>query len=170
HIVFTFYISTASLSFFRLFRHSLASSALFPYTTLCRSPVVGELEIGQMVVPHGIVQAHRLVPRAPLVSGPLPPVDDEGGNTQLTQASSEGDSALSPTDDEDVRVGGPSPGRVLLGESFRPALPFGIDTVDRSLGPPRPLRLLVAGQFLQRGEHGPGFGPVFVDESHEPFP
>src|SRR5699024_10882494 len=46
-------------------------------------PVGGEREIGQMGGPHGIVQAQRLVSRAPLGSGPLPPVDDEGGNTQL---------------------------------------------------------------------------------------
>ena len=38
-----------------------------------------ELQVGQVVVPDRVVQAERLVPAAPLVAGPLVPVDDDVG-------------------------------------------------------------------------------------------
>ena len=120
-----------------------------------------------MVVPDRIVQTQRLVPRPPLIARTLPPVDDQRGHPELAETSAEGDPTLPAADDEDVGVGGLAPGVVLLGELLRPALPFGIDAVFGAFDPASAAGLLMSGDLLQRGEHGPGLDAVFVDEADE---
>ena len=67
-------------------------------------PVVGELQVRQVVVPDRVVQAERLVPVAPLVAGPRVLVDDEGRDAELAQPRAEGDAALAAADDQHVRL------------------------------------------------------------------
>ena len=48
-------------------------------------PVLGELDVGQVVVPDRVVQAQRLVAAAPLVAGTGPLVDDDRRHAELAQ-------------------------------------------------------------------------------------
>ena len=65
-------------------------------------PVPGKVDIGQMVVPDGVMQAERLVALAPAVAGPLVLLDDDGRHAELPQPRAERDAALAAADDERV--------------------------------------------------------------------
>ena len=68
-------------------------------------PVVRELDVRQVVVPDRVVQAQRLVPVAPLVTGARVLVDDDRRHAELAQAGAERDAALAAADHQDVRLG-----------------------------------------------------------------
>ncbi len=92
------------------------------------------------------------------------------GTPSRRSRAPERDPALSPADDEHVRVGRLAPRGILLGALLRPALPPRIDPVLGALDPADAARLLVTGELLERGEQGPRFRPVLVDEADESLP
>ncbi|MCY1229600.1 hypothetical protein D9M72_419690 [compost metagenome] len=65
-------------------------------------PVFREVDVGQVIVPDGVMQAERLVALAPAVAWPLVPFEDDGGHAQLTKPSAERNAALSAADDHDI--------------------------------------------------------------------
>src|SRR6185295_11216665 len=67
-------------------------------------PVLGELDVRQVVVPDRVVQAERLVALAPRVPGALVALDDDGRDTELPQPRAERDPALAAADDHDLRL------------------------------------------------------------------
>ena len=65
-------------------------------------PVLGELDVRQVVVPDRVVQAERLVALAPRVAGALVALDDDRRHAELAQARAERDAALAAADDHDL--------------------------------------------------------------------
>ena len=65
-------------------------------------PVLGELDVRQVVVPDRVVQAERLVALAPGVAGALVALDDDRRHAELAQPRAERDAALPAADDHDV--------------------------------------------------------------------
>src|SRR3546814_12840399 len=62
--------------------------------------MVGERQIGHVVVPDGVVQAERLVALAPGIARPLVLLDDDGGNAEALQPRAQRDAALAAADDD----------------------------------------------------------------------
>ncbi|MPL79701.1 hypothetical protein SDC9_25585 [bioreactor metagenome] len=118
-------------------------------------PVVGELDVGQMVVPDRVMQAERLVARAPLVAGPVMLVEHDGRHAKLAQPRGKGDAALPAADDDGVGL----PGIAKLGRLrralFRPGHAVLGGTVFGPHRAPFAPVLLEALQLLQRGQQGP---------------
>ena len=85
-------------------------------------PVVGELDVGQMVVPDRVVKTERLVAIAPRVPGARVFLDDDGGNAQHAHAGPEGDAALSTANDDGVGLIGVAEGGRFVGFGFQPTL------------------------------------------------
>src|SRR5665811_1812565 len=65
-------------------------------------PVLGEIDVGQVIVPDGVVQAERLVAVAPGITRTCVLFDDDRGHTELAQPRAERDAALAAADDEHV--------------------------------------------------------------------
>src|SRR4029079_5523471 len=65
-------------------------------------PVLGELDVRQVVVPDRVVQAERLVALAPGVAGALVALDDDRRHSELAEPRAERDPALAAADDDDV--------------------------------------------------------------------
>ena len=68
-------------------------------------PVLGELDVRQVVVPDRVVQAERLVALAPGVAGALVALDDDRRHAELAQPRAERDAALAAADDHDLGLG-----------------------------------------------------------------
>ncbi len=119
-------------------------------------PVRRELHVRQVVVPHRIVQAQRLVAVAPRVTGPGVALDDDRRYAQLAQPRAEGDPALPAADDHHVRLDGAPQLLGLALTILEPRLPFGVRAVDDALRPPRPETLLVTLELIERGQERPG--------------
>src|SRR3954454_20803889 len=118
-------------------------------------PVLGELDVRQMVVPDRVVQAERLVALAPRVPRMRVALDDDRGHAELAQPRPERDAALAATDDHDVRLRlvAELPGLALA--LLEPRLAAGPRAV---LGTGRPARsdgLLMALELVQSGEQRP---------------
>ena len=132
-------------------------------------PVVGELQVGQVVVPDRVVQAERLVAVAPLVAGAGVLVDDQARHPQLAQPGPEADAALAAADDEHV---GLRRRAQALGLGLAALLPRGAALVGAVLGAARPpvaLGLLEALQLVERGEEGPrAVGAVLLLQAQQP--
>src|SRR4051812_21370253 len=72
-----------------------------------------------MVIPNRIMQAERLVTLTPAVAGPFIFLDDDCWHIELAQPSSEGDAALTATNDDAIGLT-----RVAEFSSFRLAVFF----------------------------------------------
>ena len=105
-------------------------------------PVVGELEVGQVVVPDRVVQVQRLVALAPGVARPVVLLQDHGRYAVPLQPCAEPDPALPAADDDDVRLLGVAEGGVVGRLLLQPALPALVDLVLDPLDPTRAARLL----------------------------
>ena len=105
-----------------------------------------------MVVPDGVVQAQRLVPAAPLVAGPLVPVDDEVVDAELAQPRAERDTALAAADHQDVGVAVAAQAVDLGGAPLLPRDAVRERAVLHAPGPGGALVLLVALELVERGQ------------------
>ena len=120
-------------------------------------PVLGELDVGQVVVPDRVVQAQRLVAAAPLVAGPRVLVDHERRHAELAQPGAERDAALAAADDQHVGLGRRSRGSRPRARAARPrSRGPGWRRARRPAAGGRALRLLVALELVERGEQRPG--------------
>ena len=96
-------------------------------------PVLGEVDVGQVVVPDRVVQAQRLVAIPPGVARPRVAVDDDRRHAQLPQPRAQGDAALTAADDHRVGLGG-IPELLCLGMlAFQPGLPIRVRAVFGAL-------------------------------------
>ena len=131
-------------------------------------PVVGELQVGQVVVPDRVVQAQRLVAAAPLVAGPRVLVDHQTGYAELSQPGAEGDPTLAATDDQHVGVGADAELGVLPLAALEPRRPVPVGTVLGSHRTRVTARLLVALELVHRGEEGPRLRlAVLLDQAQQ---
>ncbi len=128
-------------------------------------PVARERQVGQVVVPDGVVQAERLVAAAPLVAGTGVPVDDQVVDAELAQPRAEPDAALAAADHEDVGVAVAAHALDLGGARLLPRHAFAERAVLDALGPGRALVLLEALQLVQRREQRPR---ALVVQAQEP--
>ena len=108
-----------------------------------------------MVVPHRVVQAERLVPLAPAVSGTGVALDDDGRHVELTQPRAERDPALAAADDDHLGLHLATEARLLVDAALGPA-PARLDrAVIDAPGPGGATTLLVALELGQRGQERP---------------
>ena len=119
-------------------------------------PVLGELDVGKVVVPDRVVEAERLVAAAPLVAGPRVTVDDDGRDAELAQPRAQPDAALPAADDDDVGLRGDPELLGLAPAPLEPALAIGLGAVRDTARPGRSAGLLVAFELVERGEQRPG--------------
>ena len=115
-------------------------------------PVLGELDVRQVVVPDRVVQAERLVALAPGVTGALVALDDDRRDVELAQPRSEPDAALAAADDHDVGLLGVAELGGLALAPLEPRQPVARGAVVDALRPPRARRLLVALELVERGQ------------------
>ena len=118
-------------------------------------PVLGELDVRQVVVPDRVVQAERLVALAPGVAGALVALDDDRRDVELAQPRSERDAALPAADDHDVGLLGVAELGGLALAPLEPGQPVAGGAVVDALRPPRARRLLVALELVERGQQRP---------------
>ena len=95
-------------------------------------PVLGELEVGQVVVPDRVVQVEGRVALAPGVTRPLVALEDDGRYAVSLQPRAEADAALAAADDDDVGLLGVAERRLGLGACARAR------TADRARSRARP--------------------------------
>ncbi|MCY1209700.1 hypothetical protein D9M72_213620 [compost metagenome] len=126
-------------------------------------PVLGEGDVGQVVVPDRVVQAQRLVALSPAIAGALVLFDDEGGYVQLAQARAQRDAALAAADDEHVGLGLVAEFGGLLLALFQPGLAGPAAAVLGALGPAHAARLLVALEFGHGGQQRPDLAVLDAD-------
>lgn len=67
-------------------------------------PIVRELQIGEMVVPDGIMQAQRLVALEPLIAGPLVLLNNDVGHGEPFQPRAEHNTALPTPNNDTIRL------------------------------------------------------------------
>ena len=120
-------------------------------------PVVGELHVGQVVVPDRIVQVEGLVALTPGVTRALILFDDDGGHSEPPQPRAQPDPALAAADDDGVGLVFVAEPRLLLLLQFQPGFTAFGDLVGDPLVPVGALLFLKALQFLHGGEQGPAF-------------
>ena len=119
-------------------------------------PVLGEVDVGEVVVPDRIVQAEGLVAVPPGVTGTGVSVDDDGRNAELAQPRSEGDPALSAANDHRVGLGGAAELLRFFRAPLQPGLPVRIGAVLGALRSPALRRLLMPLELEHAGQQGPG--------------
>ena len=113
-------------------------------------PVLGELDVRQVVVPDRVVQAERLVALAPGVAGTLVALDDDRRHAELAQPRAERDPALPAADDHDVGLRLVAELVGLLLALLEPGEPVARRAVLDALRPARALGLLVALELVER--------------------
>ena len=119
-------------------------------------PVLRERQVGQVVVPDGVVQAQRLVAAAPLVAGAGVPVDDDVVDAELAQPRAQRDAALAAADHHDVGLAVLAETLDLGGAPLLPGDAVLAGAVLDALGTAGALVLLVALELVERGQEGPG--------------
>ena len=119
-------------------------------------PVVRELQVRQVVVPDGVVQAEALVAAAPLVAGASTLVDDDGRHAELPQPRREADATLAAADHEHVRLLGDTEFRRLLLAFLGPRRAALVGAVLRALRPGRATGFLVTRELVEGREQRPG--------------
>ena len=117
-------------------------------------PVVGELEVGQVVVPDRVVQVEGLVALAPRVAGAVVLLEDHGRDAVPFEPGAEADATLPAADDDDVGLLGVAERRVGLGLALQPGPAALGDLVLDPLLAPAPERLLEPLQLDHGGEQG----------------
>ena len=102
-------------------------------------PMVGKRQVGKVVVPHGVVQAERLVAIPPRIAGAMVLLDDDRRHFQAFQPRRQADAALSAADDDAVGLSRVTQFRLFLSLSLQPRLPIPEGTVlrRRPCGSPR---------------------------------
>ena len=128
-------------------------------------PVVGEGQVGHVVVPDRVVQAERVVAAAPLVAGSWVLVDDERRHAETLEPRGEADAALAAADDEDVGLGVDAEGLDLLLPLVEPVLRRDVDAVLGAAGTARTGRLGVVLERLRARQQGPGQAVADADEA-----
>ncbi len=118
-------------------------------------PVLGELDVGQVVVPDRVVQAERLVALAPGVAGALVALDDDRRDAELAQPRAEPDPALAAADDHDVGLARVPELLGLAAAGLQPGLAVAVGAVLDAVRARGAARLLEALELAQRGQHGP---------------
>ena len=118
-------------------------------------PVVRELQVRHVVVPHGVVQAERLVPATPLVTRAGALVDDDRGHTELPEPRREPDAGLAAADDQHVRLLGNSQFLGLVLAILQPGGPVSAHAVLGAYRTAQAFRLLIALELIEGGEQGP---------------
>ena len=118
-------------------------------------PVLGELDVRQVVVPDRVVQAQRLVALAPRVAGALVALADDRRHAELAQPRPEPDRALPAADDHDLGLLGVPERLGFLHARLEPRHAVAVGAVLDALGPVRAFRLLMALELVQRREQRP---------------
>ncbi len=119
-------------------------------------PVVGEGQVGKVVVPDRVVQMQRLVAAAPLVAGPLVLVDDQGRDAEPLQPRPERDAALAATDHQTIGLARDAEFRLLVALAVEPGTAALANAVLDALLAIGTLLLLEALELAGRGEERPG--------------
>jgi len=122
--------------------------------------VVGELEVGQVVVPDRVVQVEGLVALAPRVAGPVVLLEDDGRDAVALEPGTESDAALPAADDDDVGLFDVAEGRVGLGLALQPGPATLDDLVLDALLATAPERLLETLQLDHGGEQRERLAPL----------
>ncbi len=156
-------------------------------------PVIGELDVWEMVVPDGVVQHKLVVPLPPVVAHLVVGIDDECWHVEHLEAGVGGQPALTGTFEESAEpfaagttlerardrgiLPTMSTGGVAVGEisvvfsSVQPILPPGLLTMLDALLPVPPYWLLVTLQFLEHGVECPYLpNPSFSTSRATPRP
>ena len=127
-------------------------------------PVRRKLDVRQVVVPHRVVQAQRLVPVAPRVARTRVAFDDDRRHLQLAQARPEGDPALAAADDHHVWLRRMSELLGLALPILEPRVPLGVRAVVDALRPASSQALLVSLELVEHGQERPRLA---VDQTQE---
>ena len=120
-------------------------------------PMVGKRQVGEVVVPHGVVQAERLVAIPPRIAGAMVLFDDERRHFQAFQPRRQSDAALSAADDDAVGLSCVTQFRLFLSFSLEPRLPIPEDPVLRAAHARRSRFFLESLEFGHRGQQCPAF-------------
>lgn len=118
-----------------------------------------------MVVPDGVVEAERLVAATPLVTGAARLVDNKSGDVELTETSTESDTALATSDDEDVWLGGDTESGMLGVLLLLPCDTVLVKTVLGALGTTVSARLLVALELGESGDDCPALVALETEDT-----
>ena len=150
-----------------------------PHLVLRREdrPVVGEGQVGHVVIPDRVVQVQRLVAFAPRVTRPLVLLDDNRRHADTSQPRGEPDATLTPADDQHVWLLVETEPGVPLRPGLLPRLASPGDLVGDAELTAGALLLLVPRQFLQCGQqcpatplHEPQVSPTTPGGGHEVEP
>src|ERR1700722_13310495 len=131
-------------------------------------PVLGEVDIGEMVVPDRIVQAERLIALAPRIPGALVLLYDDRGHSELPEARAKADSALAAADDQHIGLRLIAELLGLLVPQFLPGLGAGIDAMPRAEHASEARLLFMALELGHRGQQGPDGAVLKADQSIAP--
>ena len=119
-------------------------------------PVIGKRQVGQVVVPHRVVQAQALVAVAPGVTGARILLDDERRHAEFLQPRAEDDAGLPAAEHQRIRLLAVAERLRALLFLFEPALAPGVHAMLDALGPRLALLFLEAFQLLDRRQQRPG--------------
>ena len=127
-------------------------------------PVLGELDVGQMIVPDRVMQAERLVAVTPAVSGTVVLFHDDGRHTQLPKARAQRDATLPTADDQAIGLGRVTQFRFFFLALFEPRRPVLARAVLGSKRSGKSFRLFMALEFDHRGQQGPDLAILQPDQ------
>ena len=120
-------------------------------------PRVGKRQVGKVVVPHGVVQAERLVAIPPRIAGAIILFNNERRHFQAFQPRRQSDAALSATDNDEVGLSCVTQFCLFLSFSLEPRLPIPEDPVLRAAHACRSRFFLESLEFGHRGQQCPAF-------------
>ena len=114
--------------------------------------MVGEGQVGQVIVPDRVVETERAVALAPGVAGALILLNDDRRDTEPSHACTKGNTTLATTDDQHIRLGSVPELSLLTLLALKPVHAILVRSMLHTLGSRRTMRLLMALQLLHAGE------------------
>ena len=120
-------------------------------------PVIGEGQIGQMVIPDRVVQTEGFVTVAPAVAGACIFFHHDGGHTEAAQTRGQHDAALAAADDQHIRLFGVAQAGLLFLAQLQPTLAVLVRPVLGAFDTVIALFLFKAFELGHGGEQRPGF-------------
>lgn len=118
--------------------------------------MVGEGQIGEVVVPDRVVQDERSIALPPGIAGPRVLLEDDRRDTEAAEAGAERHAALAAADDHAIGLNGGPERRLLCLPEIEPGPPVGRGAVLDAALARRPAALLMTLQLVERGEQRDG--------------